>query len=516
MPELDRNPLLQTWSAPFGLPPFDRIAPEQFVPAFEHAMRLHADEVAAIAGATAAPTFDNTVAALDRSGRALVRIELLFHNLTGSETSPALEAVEREMAPRLAAHHSAVYLDPKLFERIDRVHRQRAALGLDPESLRLVERVHLDFVRAGARLAPADKARMAAIVARQAELTTQFSQNVLADEAAWTLVLADERDLAGLPETVRAAAREAARERGQDAAGVVTLSRSLLMPFLTYSDRRDLREQAFRAWTRRGENGDAHDNRAIAREILALRREQAQLHGHATYADYALVDRMAGTPAAVSRLLQEVWGPARAKAAEERDALQAMARSCGETHPIEPWDWRYYAEKVRRARYHYDEAAVKPYFSLERMTGAMFDCAQRLFGVRFVARPDLAAYHPDVRVYEVRNADDSVRAIFLADNFARPTKRSGAWMSSYRYQSGIDGGTLPIVVNNNNFAKAPGGGPTLLSADDVRTLFHEFGHGLHGMLSQVTYERLSGTHVLRDFVELPSQIFEHWAEEREC
>jgi peptidyl-dipeptidase Dcp len=360
-----------------------------------------------------------------------------------------------------------------------------------------------------------DRQRMAAIVERMATLSTQFSQNVLADESAFELVLRDERDLAGLPELVRAAARQAARDRGHADAWVITLSRSLVEPFLTFSDRRDLRKQAFAAWTRRGEGGGAHDNRALASEILALRTEQARLHGHANYADYALTDRMARTPAAVAQLLAQVWEPAKAKAAEERDALAAMARSCGETHPIEPWDWRYYAEKVRKARYDLDDAALKPYFSLERMVDAAFDCAHRLFGVRFVARPDLRAYHPDVRVYEVRDRDDRLRALFLADNYARPTKRSGAWMSSYRHQSRIDGETLPIVVNNNNFAKAPPGERTLLSADDVRTLFHEFGHGLHGMLSQVTYERLSGTHVLRDFVELPSQIFEHWAQERE-
>jgi peptidyl-dipeptidase Dcp len=507
------NPLLASWDTPFGLPPFDHVRAEDFAPAFDVAMRAHRDEVRAIATATAAPTFENTIAALDASGRALVRIDLLFHNLTSSETSPALQAVERDMAPKLAAHRNAIMLDAELFDRIDHVHARRDAL--EPEQRMLVERMHLDFVLAGARLSAADRERAAVIAQRSAELTTRFSQNVLADEAGYELVLRNESDLAGLPELVRSAAREAARERGHDDAWVITLSRSLIVPFLTFSDVRHLREQAFKAWTRRGESGGASDNRAVAREILALRSELARLHGHAHFADYALTDRMARKPTAVAELLNEVWPAAKAKAAEELGALSAMARECGQEGPIEPWDWRYYAEKVRKARYHFDDAAVKPYFSLDRMLEAAFDCAQRLFGVRFVPRPDLHAYHPDVRVYEVHNADDSLRAIFLSDNYARPSKRGGAWMSSYRYQSRTNGGAIPIVVNNNNFAKASAGEPTLLSGDDVRTLFHEFGHGLHGMLSQVTYERLAGTRVLRDFVELPSQIFEHWAFERD-
>ena len=513
MTDSPSNPLLQSWDAAGDLPPFAQARAEHFGPAFEHAVTAHAAEIAAIATNPAAPTFANTIAALDASGRALSRIELMFWNLSASETSPALQAVEREWSPKLAAHQNAVYLDDALFARVDALHRRRAELGLTSEQARMLDRVHLDFTLAGARLAPAAKARMAAIIERLATLSTQFSQNVLADEAAYELVLA-ERDLAGLPENVRTAAREAARERGKPDGWVITLSRSLIVPFLTFSDRRDLREQAFKAWTRRGESDGAHDNRPVAREILALRHEQATLHGYKTYGDYALVDRMAGTPAAVAGLLEKVWGPAKAKALQERDALKALALSRGEKLDIEPWDWRYYAEKVRKARYDFDEAALKPYFPLDRMLDAAFDCAQRLFGVRFSERKDLVAYHPDVRVFEVRDRADALVGMFLSDNFARPTKRGGAWMSVYRSQSRALG-TLPIVVNNNNFAKAPAGQQTLLSADDARTLFHEFGHGLHGMLSQVDHLRLSGTSVLQDFVELPSQIYEHWAFEPE-
>jgi peptidyl-dipeptidase Dcp len=505
------NPLLQPWDEPFGLPPFARVRAEQFGPAFEQSMAAHRAEIDRIANAAEAPTFENTIAALDRSGRLLTRTEQLFFNLTASETSPELQAVERDVAPKLAAHENAILLNDKLFTRIDELQARRAALGLSPEQLRLVERVYLDSVLAGARLSTEAKARLSEIVERLAQLQTRFSQNVLADEAAWCLWLRDEEDLQGLPDALRAAAKSAAEQRGKPEQWAITLSRSLVVPFLTHSKRRDLREQAFKAWTRRGENDGAHDNRPIAREILKLRAEQARLNGYSSFADYALMDRMAGKPSAVAELLGKVWEPAKARAAEELDALREVARSRGESTDIAPWDWRYYAEIVRKQRYDIDDAMLKPYFSLDRMVEAAFDCAQRLFGIEFVARRDLAAYHSDVRVYEVRRGEYPI-GVFLHDNFARPTKRGGAWMSNYRSQSRIDGDVIPIVVNNNNFAK---GSPTLLSLDDVRTLFHEFGHGLHGLLSQVTYERLSGTRVLRDFVELPSQLFEHWALEPE-
>jgi len=505
------NPLLRPWNTPYGLPPFNEVRAEHFVPAFEQALVGHRAEVNGIARRGDAPTFANTVAAFDACGRDLGRIERLFSNLAASETSPALQAAEREMSPRLAAHYSAIYLDAALFERIDILHWKRSDLGLDAEQLRLLERTHLDFVREGARLSGAARSRYGEIMERLAVLSTRFSQNVLSDESSFKLVLRTERDLAGLPEGLRAAAREAAHERGEEDAWVITLSRSLIVPFLTFSERRDLRETALKAWICRGENGGEHDNRPVAREILALRNEQARLHGYKSYAAYALVDRMAATPDAVAELLGQVWEPAKAKAAAERDALRAMALAHGEAHAIEPWDWRYYAEKVRKARYGFDDAALKPYFSLDRMLAAAFDTAAKLFGLDFIERPDVHAYHPDVRVFEVRDRAGEEVGVFLSDNFARSSKRGGAWMSSYRPQSRAHGATLPIIVNNNNFAKAPAGLPTLLSADDVRTLFHEFGHGLHGLLSEVNYERLSGTSVLRDFVELPSQIFEHWA-----
>ncbi|MCU0951112.1 MAG: M3 family metallopeptidase [Burkholderiaceae bacterium] len=516
------NPLLAPWTGCFGLPPFAQVQPEHFVPAFEVALAAHRAQIEAIASSAAPPDFDNTVAALDASGRTLAKIEALFRNLTASHTSEALQAVERAMAPRLAAHHSDILLDARLFARINALHAQRASLALSPEQLQLLTRLHLDFVTAGARLSPAARARIAEIVTEHAELTTRFSQNVLHDEATHCLWLHSEADLAGLPAFLRAAAKQAAEQRGDAAAWAISLSRSMMVPFLTFSTRRDLRQQGYALWKARGEGGGTegggtegseHDNRPIARRILALRNEQARLHGHASYASFALVDRMAGTPAAVRDLLMRVWTPAKARAIEERTQLEAIARGDGIT-AIEPWDWRFYAEQLRQQRYQLDDAQLKPYFALDRMLAAAFDVAGRLFGLQFIERPEIETYHPDVRAFEVRRTDvgqEKIVGLFLSDNFARPSKRSGAWMSAYRWQNKLAGGSLPIIVNNNNFAKAPAGEPTLLSFDDVRTLFHEFGHGLHGLLSDVTYDRLSGTKVLRDFVELPSQIYEHWA-----
>ncbi|GAB3260224.1 M3 family metallopeptidase [Chitinimonas naiadis] len=510
---LASNPLLQDWNTPYGLPPFDQVEAGHFVAAFDVALAQHLAEIDAIANQAAAPDFTNTLQAFDASGRLLKRIDLLFSNLTASETSPALQAVEVEMAPRQAAHESAIYLHAGLFQRIDTLYQARSTLGLDAEQLRLLEQVHLDFVRAGARLPQADRARYGEVMEALAGLSTRFTQNVLADEAGFALELKTESDLAGLPGFLLASARGAATQRGlPEGSHVITLSPSLAEPFLTFSARRDLREIIWQARMARGAQAGEHDNRPVAAQIMALRQEQARLHGYATYADYELVNRMAGKPAAVHALLAKAWEPAKQKAAEDRQVLTDMAAQMGEPTPIAAWDWRYLAEKVRQQRYDLDDAELKPYFSLDNMIAAMFDCAGKLFGIRFVEQQGIPLYHPDARLWEVRSRDDVLIGLFIGDNYARPSKRSGAWMSIFRSQSGIAGGTLPIVINNNNFAKAD---TTLLSFDDVRTLFHEFGHGLHGLLSNVRYERLAGTQVLRDFVELPSQIFENWAEEEQ-
>jgi peptidyl-dipeptidase Dcp len=506
------NPLLAPWTAPHGLPPFPAIRPEHFAPAFEVAMREHRAELDAIAAQPDAPSFDNTVARLDASGRLLARLDGVFHNLCASHTSDALQSVQRELAQPMAAHQNALYLHAGLFARLDDLHARRAQLGLDAAQQRLLEQLHSDFVRAGARLSGAERERFAQRNERLAALMTAFGQNVLADESAYRLALKSEADMAGLPAFVRDAARQAAADRGLDGA-VITLSRSLIVPFLTFSERRDLREAAWRAWTSRGEHDGATDNRALVREILQLRAEQAAALGYHTFADYSLANKMARTRGNVMRLLDDVWQRALPALERERGELLEQMRERGATHALEPWDWRYWAEQVRQRRYAIDDAEVKPYFSLERMVAAAFDCAERLFGIRFESRDDLQLYHPDVRAYDVRARDGRVIGLFLHDNFARPTKRSGAWMSEYRQQTKNGGAVTPIIVNNNNFAKSAPGQPTLLSFDDVRTLFHEFGHGLHGLLSDVGYERLAGTNVLRDFVELPSQLFEHWAAE---
>lgn len=518
-PSWAHNPLLTPWQTPFGLPPYGQFEAQHFEPALRQAMAQHRDELAGLTAQTAPPDFDNTVAALDRCGSLLDRVMAVFYSLTASATSPALQAVQRTMAAPVAAHFSAVYTDHLLFQRVHELYERRAKLALTPEQLRMLERQHLDFVRAGAQLAAPDRQRYAQIMQAQAQLMTRFAQNVLFDESSWQLALQGEADLAGLPDFVRASAQQAAVDRGLPG-HVITLSRSLVVPFLTFSERADLRQQAWSAWVGRGENPGEHDNREVARDLLRLRREQAALMGHSCFADHALADTMAQSRQAVQALLGEVWPRALKALAAEQQMLEASRQAHGAgAGPIEPWDWRYWAEKVRRERFAIDDAEVKPYFELQRVVEAAFDCAGRLFGLQFTARHDLPVYHPDVRAYEVRDAQGSLVGIFMQDNFARPNKRSGAWMSAQRWQSrnGRPGQApeLPVIFNNNNFAKGAAGEPTLLSLDDARTLFHEFGHALHGLLSNVTFKRLSGTQVLRDFVELPSQIFEHWITEPE-
>jgi peptidyl-dipeptidase Dcp len=509
------NPFFESWTTPFGMPPFDRIRPEHFPPAFDRGMHEQIAEIAAITSSAAPPSFANTIKALERSGRLLERVSRVFLNLDASNTNDAIEAIARDYAPRLAQHQIRIALHSALFARIADLYARRASLGLDPEQLRLIERYRLRFVRSGALLNPEQKERMAAISERLASLHTAFGQNVLHDEQDWQLVL-DETDLDGLPGFARAAAAQAAEERGIAGGYAVTLSRSAVEPFLTFSSRRDLRRALWEAWTARGAKGGAGDNAPIIREILALRAEQARLLGYENFADYRLDDTMAKTSAAAERLLLQVWEPAKAKARDERAELEAVAGDDGLNEAIEPWDWRYYAEKVRKARYDLDEADIKPYFVLDNLVQAAFDTARRLFGLTFTERDDLPTYHPDVRVWEVRDESGSHVGLFLHDNFARPGKRSGAWSSRYRDQEDMDEPVAPIVVNNNNFARgnalgdAAEGEPTLLSFDDAKTLFHEFGHGLHSLMSRVRYRSQSGTAVKRDFVEFPSQIFEHW------
>ncbi len=501
--------LLQKWETPFEMPPFAAIRDEDFMPSFQEAMRRHRTEVDAIAGHAEAPTFANTVEALERAGRSLQKVSMVFFNLASSDSNDERQKIEREISPVLSKHGMAILTNPKLFERIKALHEAADTLGLTPEQRRLLERCHKRFVRAGALLDEAGKERMTEIGARLSALHTAFAQNVLAAEKSFQLVLNGEDDLKGLPEFVRQAAAQAARDRGLPGKHVITLSRASIEPFLEFSERRDLRKQAYEAYVARGEEAEA-DNRPLIQEILALRNELAKLLGFETYADYQIDDAMAKTAASARELLERVWRGARLKADEERQALESMAQAAGHNEPLAGWDWHHYTEKRRKAEYDIDGAALKPYFELNNMVAAAFDTAHRLFGLGFRERADVPVYHPDVRVWEVSDRQGRAIALFVGDYFHRPSKRSGAWMSCFRRQERLDGEVLPIIVNVLNFTKAGEGAPTLLSLDDARTLFHEFGHALHGLLSNVTYGSLSGTSVDRDFVELPSQLFENW------
>lgn len=505
------NPLLTPWTTPFAAPPFDAIETAHFRPAFAAALAAHREEIAALAGQAEAPTFENTIAALERSGRLLRRVEMVFSQLSHAAADAQMQDVEREVSVLLARHWNAIFLDAALFARIDALHQVRAGLGLSQEALRVLERYHLDFVRAGARLTADQRQRFSRIVEELAGLGTQFGQNVLADEDEIVFGLT-EAEVAGLPASARAAAAETARERALNAPYAVTPSRSSVEPILHFAQDRAVREKVWRAFVRRGGNGNKNDTSALIARIVALRAEQAALLGYPSYAAFKLADSMAGTPSAARGLLEQVWAGGRARAEADREALSQLAGAEGQAEPLEAWDWRYYAEKLRRARFDFDENTLKPYLELDKVIEAAFFVAGRLFGLAFVPRPDIPGYHPDVRVWEVRRADQVI-GLFYGDYFARSGKRSGAWMTAFRDQSRLDGVELPLIVNTCNFVRPPAGQQALLSLDEARTVFHEMGHGLHGLLSDVNYPRLSGTNVVRDFVELPSQIFEHWLEQ---
>jgi peptidyl-dipeptidase Dcp len=515
MTETRIDPALVEWSGPGGLPRFDLVKDEAFAAAFDAALAAHEAEIDAIANNPEAPTFENTVVALEIAGDALSRVSALFWSRAGANTNDTIQALEREIAPKMSRHYSKIGTNAALFARIDALWEGRAALNLSLEQTRVLERHWKGFVKSGAKLAKPEQERLSAINERLAGLGAKFGQNVLADEKDWALFLDEGEALDGLPDFLKDAMAAAARERGHDGRYAVTLSRSIIEPFLTFSARRDLREQAFRAWVARGANGGETDNRGIVKETLALRSEKAGLLGYENFAALKLDNTMAKTPEAVNGLLMQVWEKAVARAREEEAELAALIAEEGRNHDVMPWDWRYYAEKLRAKKFDFSEAELKPYLQLEKIIEACFDVAERLFGIRAVEKTGVPVYHPDVRVFEIRDREDRLVAMFLGDYFARASKRSGAWMSSYQSQHRLplpngSVGEIPIVYNVCNFAKPAEGKPALLSLDDARTLFHEFGHALHGMLSNVTYPSVSGTGVSRDFVELPSQLYEHW------
>ncbi|MGJ4967414.1 MULTISPECIES: M3 family metallopeptidase [unclassified Bradyrhizobium] len=508
------NPLLVAWETPHQTPPFDAIKPEHFLPAFERAFADHAAEIIAITHDPAEPDFANTITALERSGKLLSKVAAVFYDLVSAHSNPAILEIDKDVSLRMARHWNPIMMNAVLFGRIALLYDNRKDLKLTGEEQRLLERTYTRFRRAGAGLSDDDKVRMAEINEKLAQLGTTFSHHVLGDEQDWYLELGED-DRAGLSESFVAAAKAAADERGMPGKAIVTLSRSSVEPFLQSSARRDLREKVFKAFTARGDNGNSNDNNAVIGEILSLREQAARIMGFPNFAAYRLEDSMAKTPEAVRGLLERVWKPARAKALADRDQLQEMITAEGGNFKLEAWDWRYYAEKLRQAKANFDDAAIKPYLSLDNMIAAAFDCATRLFGITFAERKDIPVWHPDVRVWEIKDAGGRHKALFYGDYFARSSKRSGAWMTSLRDQQKLDGDTAPLIINVCNFAKGADGQPSLLSPDDARTLFHEFGHGLHGILSNVTYPSLSGTAVFTDFVELPSQLYEHWQERPE-
>src|SRR4030088_866253 len=506
------NPLLKAWQTPFETPPFAEIAPEHFLPAFEQAFADPPAEIAAIEHDPSAPGFANTVTGLWCSGKLLSKVAAVFYDLESAHSNPALLEIDKEVSLRMARHWNPIMMNAVLFGRIVALHDNRATLGLTPEQKRLLKRTYPRFHRSGAGLDEAAKTRMAEINERLAQLGTTFGHHLLGDEQDWFMELGED-DRAGLSDSFVATAKAAAEERGMAGKAIMTLSRSFVEPFLKSSDRRDLRERVFRAFTARGDNGNANDNNDAIVEILKLREERAGLLGFPTYAAYRLEDSMAKTPEAVRGLLERVWKPARARALADRDALQALVAEEGGNFALAPWDWRYYAEKLRQRRANFDDAAIKPYLSLDHMIEAAFDCAHRLFGLSFSERKDIPVWHPDVRVWEVKDSAGQHNAVFYGVYFARPTNHTYAWMTSLRDQQKLDGDIAPLIINVCNFSKGADGQPSLLSPDDARTLLHEFGHGLHGMLSEVTYPSLSGTSVFTDFVELPSQLYEHWQEQ---
>ncbi|MFT3914959.1 MAG: M3 family metallopeptidase [Anaeromyxobacteraceae bacterium] len=504
------NPLLAPWSGPHGgVPPFAAVKVEHFAPAFEAAMAEALANQERIAADPAAPTFANTLAALERSSRTFDQVSSVFGVWSGTLSTPDFQAVERDLAPKLAAFSDRLYQNERLFSRVAAVYQARAALS--PEQRRLAWRWYTSFVRAGARLDGPTKQKVAALNERLASLYTTFAQDVLADEAGWATVL-EASDLDGLPESYRAAAAADAAAKGQPGKWLVANTRSSVEPFLAFSSRRDLREKVWRNFVTRGDHGDAHDTKAVIAEILQARGERARLLGYPTHAHWRVEDSMARTPERAMALMEAVWPAAVARVREEVADMQKVADADKAGITIEPWDYRFYAEKVRKARYDLDENEVKPYLQLEKLREGMFEVADRLFGLRFTPVKGLPVYHPDVRVWEVKDAKGKHVGLWYFDPYAREGKQSGAWMSQYRNQERFDREITTIVSNNSNFVKGKPGEPVLVSWTDAETLFHEFGHALHGLCSNVTYPTLSGTNVPNDYVEFPSQLLERWLE----
>jgi peptidyl-dipeptidase Dcp len=506
------NPFFTEFNTPFGVPPFDQIKTEHFMPAFEKGIADQRREIEAMAKNGEPPTFANTLEALDRSGTLLKKVGAVFNNLNSSNTNDQLQQIAKDVAPKLAKHEDDIALDPGLFARVKAVYEGRDKLTLTPEQSRLLEKTYKAFVRGGANLSPDKQARLRQVNGELSVLTVKFGENILKENNAFELVIEKDADLAGLPPAVVSAAAETGKDRGKPGKWVFTLAKPSLIPFLQYSDKRDLREKMFKAYIRRGNNGNELDNKANAVKIASLRVERANLLGYKTHAAYVLEENMAKTPETVYAFLEKIWKPAVSRAKAEASEMQALIIKEGRDFKLQPWDWWFYAEKLRKAKYDLDDSALRPYFQLENVRNGAYTVANKLYGLTFTERTDIPKYQEDVRVFEVKDADGSHLGILYVDYYPRPNKEGGAWMSNYREQSIRDGRDIrPVIVNNGNFSKPTAGEPALISLEEARTLFHEFGHALHGLLTKCTYESLSGTNVRRDFVELCSQVMENWA-----
>ena len=510
------NPLFGEFDTPFQVPPFDLIREEHFLPAFKEGIEREREEVSVIVTNRDTPTFSNTIEALEYSGAFLTRVGNIFSNLTSAQTNDELQKIAREVTPLLSKHSDDILLDPRLFRRVKSVYEQKDSLNLTSEQDRLLDRYYKRFVRGGANLGETEQVRMREINEELSMLTLDFGEHVLEENNKFEMVLDNRADLAGLSDAIISAAAEAATSAGHDGKWVFTIHKPSLIPFLQFSERRELREKMLKAYITKGANGDELDNKSILSRIAALRVERANLLGYPTHADFVLDENMSKVPANVYDLLNQLWDPALAMAQQEGRDMQAMIDAEGGGFKLEAWDWWYYAEKIKKARYDLDDEQLRPYFRLDNVREGAFDLATRLFGITFEEIVDIPKYHEEARAFEVKESDGSHIGVLYTDYFPRTGKRSGAWMNSFRKQMKENGRNVtPVILNCGNFSRPTGDQPALISLEETLTLFHEFGHALHGMLSDCTYPSLSGTSVPRDFVELPSQIMENWATEPE-
>ncbi|MBI1933627.1 MAG: M3 family metallopeptidase [Ignavibacteriales bacterium] len=510
--EKEENPLLSEWQTPFETPPFDKIKNEHYLPAYKEALKIHEEEIQKIINNSEAPNFENTIVALDNSGELLKRVNKVFSAMEGSMNDEKIQAISNEIAPILTQHEDNINLNEKLFERVKEVYGNKENFNLNTEQLKLLELYYKDFIRGGANLDEKQKAEFRKVNEELALLNLKYGENVLKETNKFELIIDNEKDLEGLPESVISAAAETAKEKGMDDKWIFTIQKPSMIPFLQYSKNRNLREKIYKAYFMQGDNNDSLDNKNLITKIVKLRLQRANILGYKNHAEYVLEEQMAKNPANVYELLNKLWKPALKRASAERDEMQKLIYAEGNKFKLESWDWWYYAEKVKKAKYDLDEEQLRPYFQVENVINGVFGLATKLWGIQFVERNDIAKYHPEVKVFEVKENDGKHIGILYTDYYPRASKRGGAWMDEFRRQHKINGKMItPLIYNVGNFSKPTAYKPALLSLDEVNTLFHEFGHALHGLLSNCTYESVAATETPRDFVEFPSQVMENWA-----